>query len=328
MEPILNKQEIAELLLAIRAGEVPLDAAGDQPPGRFLEASEIDLFHIGLKQSEESRFPNFDLILDNFCKNYSIALTNELQKTFTITRTGIEALEFQEFINTIGPPGAIGILNLPPLKQGILFIADPKLSFTLIEIMLGASIEHESSPPARSLTTLELTILKPLLALACPSLDKAFKPLEQITSNLHKIENSPRLVSITEPDAEVLVSKFNVDMKETSGEITIAFPVATLSPIREKLRSLLNLHEMTKGNWRVNLEESAQTIPTTLTAQSGTLNLTVGQILALKKDDILPIDYDPNSPLKILVGDKLKFFARAGTHKGKKAISITEVHDY
>lgn len=329
MEPILNRQEIAELLQAIRNGQVPLEGGitGEKQHDRFLSAEKVDLFNLEQKQSEESRFPNFDLILDNFCKHYSIALTNELQRTFSITRNNLGSMEFQQFITSLDNPGAIGILNMPPLKQGVLFIADPSLSFTIIELMLGASPETEFKPPDRALTTLELTILRPLIELSCQCFDKTFKPMLEIETNLHKIESSPRLVSITEPDSEVLTSTLTVQFKEISGEITLAFPVATLSPIREKLHSLLNLHEMTKGSWRNILEKSVQTMEMELIAQSGTLDLTVGQITNLQPGDILPIGYDPNAPVKILVGDKPKFLAKPGSHGGKKAINITSVYE-
>ncbi len=64
-------------------------------------------------------------------------------------------------------------------------------------------------------------------------------------------------------------------------------------------------------------------LPTTITAQSGTLSLSVSQLLDLKNGDLLEIDYDPNSPLKVLVEDQPTFFAVPGTHNGKKAISLT-----
>lgn len=327
MEPILNKQEIAELLLAIRSGQIPLDTPEGRRQERLQNALEIDLFNLERKQSEESRFPNFDLILDNFCMNYTIALTNELQRNFTITRNTIEAFEFQKFVADMGEPGAIGILNMPPLKQGVLFITDLPFSYAMIEIMLGASPDIEAKPPERQLTTLELTMMRPLMELSCGCFDKTFKPLINIETHLHKIDSSPRLVSVTEPDSEVLTSKLTVNLKGGSGEITLAFPVTTLAPIREKLHGLLNMDEMTKGSWRAILQKSIQKMEMHLTAQSGTMDLTVGQIANLREGDILPLDYDPNGPLRILVGDQLKYFAKPGTHRGKKAISITSVYD-
>lgn len=239
----------------------------------------------------------------------------------------MEVKEFQPFIDEIGNPGAIALVNLLPLKQGALLIFNPRFSFSLIEMMLGASANLSNKQIERTLTTLELTILKPLLSLGCANFNKAFKPLLELTSSLHRVESNPRLVSITEPDAEVLICTLTIELREMSGEITLVFPVASLSPLREKLKSLINIHELSMGSWRRILEQSLQELPTKLIAQSGTLKLSVGEILEMKKGDIIPLDYDPHSPLRVLVGNRLKFFAKPGTHQGKKAISITGVYD-
>jgi flagellar motor switch protein FliM len=68
-------------------------------------------------------------------------------------------------------------------------------------------------------------------------------------------------------------------------------------------------------------------MPTTIIAQSGTISLPLRRIVTFKKGDIIPLDYDPNAPLKVLIEDNLKFFARPGIHAGKKAISLTGVSD-
>ena len=39
----------------------------------------------------------------------------------------------------------------------------------------------------------------------------------------------------------------------------------------------------------------------------------------------MPVEYDLNSPLTIMVEGQPKFFAIPGLHKGKKAVSITGV---
>ncbi len=326
MEPILSREEIAALLQAIHDGKVPLND-NQEHQEHLAPVQDIDLFNSTQNQTEEVRFPNFDLIIDNFCKHYAIALTNELQRPFDIIRTSLETTTFKQFINTMGTPGAIGIFNLPPLKQGALFSTSLNLSYTLIEMTLGAPTEIDSESPQRTLTTLELTMLRPLIELANTCFDTTFKPLLNVTSSLHKIESNPRLVSITEDESEVLITKLAVQFKEITGEITLAFPVAALAPIREKLRSLLNLHEITKGNWQNILKNSVRDMVMELTAQSGVMTMNIGQIAGLKKGDILPLNYDPDTPLKVLVGNQLKFFAKPGLMRGKKAISITGLYD-
>lgn len=323
MEPILKKEEIASLLAAINEGTVPLDLDGDEQQSTFLDSTPIDLFNLSHINAEQSRIPNFDIILDIFCRTYAGSLSNKLQRTFSITRTSLESFEFQNFFKNKSNLGASGIIDLAPLKNGALIVFDPKLSFSLIEIMLGASIDLDSLELDRKLTTIELLILKSLIIEACKDLDKAFSQLLEIHTSLIKLENNPRLVSIVEPQAEVIVSTFLVEVGELSGEIHLVFPFVSLEPLRDLLKEFLNLSTAKQSTWHDVLHEEVQELPAVITAQSGTLSLSVSQLMNIKKGDILSVDYDPDSPLKILVEGQPTFYAVPGTHNGKKAISLT-----
>ncbi len=324
MESILKKAEIANLLTAIREGKVSLDL-NENEQSAFLACSPINLFQLARPDREQFRIPNFDIIMDVFCRLYATSLTNQLQRTFSITRTALETFEFQKFMADKNQPGGIGILDMPPLKHGALVIIDPKLSFSMIEIMLGASSDLESPILDRRLTTIELTILKTILTDACRDLNKAFSQLLELRTSLIKLENNARLVSIVEPEAEVIVATLLVKVGEYSGEIHLVFPYATLEPLRDLLRELLNISTTSRGTWQDVLEEEIQEIPATLTAQSGIITLSVEQLLNTDIGDVLYLNYDPSAPLKVLVEDIIKFSAIPGTHNGKKAISLTGV---
>ena len=324
MESILKKSEITDLLNAIREGKVTLDLEENEQPA-FLACSPINLFQLARPDREQFRIPNFDIIIDAFCRLYATSLTNQLQRNFSITRTALETVEFEKFMADKHQPGGIGILDLPPLKYGALIIIDPKLSFSLIEIMLGASTDMESPLPDRHLTTIELNILKTVLSEACTDIDKAFSQLLELNTSLIKLENTARLVSIVEPEAEVIVATLLVKVGDYSGEINLMFPYATLEPLRDLLKELLNISTTTRGTWQDVLENQLQDIPSIVTAQSGTMTLSVNEVLKMEVGDILDLNYDPNAPLKVLVDEKVKFFAIPGTHNGKKAISLTGV---
>jgi flagellar motor switch protein FliM len=324
MDPILKKSEITDLLNAIRNGKVSLDL-DENDQSSFLACSPINLFQLARPDREQFRIPNFDIILDVFCRSYATSLTNQLQRTFSITRTALETFEFQKFMADKNQPGGIGILDMPPLKHGALIIIDPKLSFSLIEIMLGAASDLQSPQLDRRLTTIELNILKTILTDACRDLNKAFFQLLDLNTTLIKLENNARLVSIVEPEAEVIVGTLLVKVGEYSGEIHLVFPYATLEPLRDLLRELLNISTTSRGTWQDVLEDEVLEVPTSVTAQSGIITLSVQQILNMELGDILDLDYDPSAPLKVLVEEKVKFFAIPGTHNGKKAISLTGV---
>ncbi len=324
MNSILKKSEISELLNAIRDGKVSLDL-DENDQDSFLACSPVNLFQLTRPDREQFRIPNFDIILDCFCRSYAMSLTNQLQRTFSITRTGLDTHEFHKFMADKTRTGGIGILDMPPLKYGALIIIDPKLSFSMIEIMLGATNDMESPPLERNLTTIELSILKTILADVCSDLDKAFSQLLELNTSLIKLENNARLVSIVEPEAEVIVGTLLVRVGEISGEIHLVFPYATLEPLRDLLRELLSIATVPRGTWQDVLEDEIQDIPSNVTAQSGTITLSVQQVLNMEIGDILDLNYDPSAPLKVLVDEQVKFFAIPGTHNGKKAISLTGV---
>jgi len=322
MEPILNRAEIADLLNAIRDGQISLDL-GDEHED-FLPCSPINLFQLAKTDKEQFRIPNFDIILDAFCRQYATSLTNQLQRTFSITRVALETYEFQKFMADKSQPGAIGILDLPPLKQGALIIYDPKLSFSMLEIMLGASADIDTLELERKLTTIELNILKTPISDACVDINKAFSQLLDIKTQIVKLENNPRLVSIVDPEGEVIVGTLLVKVGQYSGEIHLVFPFATLEPLRELLKELLTISTKSQSTWYDIIEEQIQNMPVTVTAQSGTITMSVEQVLGLQVGDTINLDYDPNSPVQVMVEDSLKYYAIPGTHNGKKAISLTE----
>jgi flagellar motor switch protein FliM len=326
VEPVLSKQEIADLLQAIKSGQIPVDQDGDDGrQQRFLACQEVDLFTIASQRDSQIRIPNFDIILDSFGQNYAISLSNQLQRTFAITRVGLESLSFQDYLLAKKDPGSMGVLNLSPLKHGALIVYDQNLSFSLVEIMLGASNESELLHLDRQLTKIELTVLKATMEKACSDLERAFRPIATIESKLYKIENNPRLVSITEPDAEVVVGSYNITVSDSTSSFELVFPVAALDPFREEFKNLLSVNTPKHGGWTDIFITELQEIALSVVARSGIIDLSIGKVLDFRKGDIVPVEYDLNSPLTILVEGQPKFFAIPGLHKGKKAVSITGV---
>lgn len=327
MEPILSKQEIADLLAAIRDGSVSIDLEQEDSSRQFLDSTPVNLFQLARLTTDQGRFPNFDLILDAFSRNYSMTLTNLLQRNCTVSRKTLDIFHFQQYLNEKVKPAAIAILNLTPLKYGALMIFEPRLAFSLIEIMLGAAPDISPLKLNRELTTIELNILKTAFASACGDINKAFAPIQALESSLLKVESNARLVSITEPGAEILVVTYNMKSGELTADFDLVLPISSLEPLKVPLKELVNVNASKKSSWRDTIEQDVLDMSTTLIAQSGVINIPLSRILSFEAGDIIDIDYDPNSPLKVLVEDSLKFFAKPGSHNGRKAISLTGVYE-
>lgn len=328
MEAILTKDEIADLLVAIRAGKVSADFVGNGQfqPRQILNSTEIDLFQTVKRTGGrgETRIPNLDLIIDNFSRRLATSLTNTMQRNFTVEREDIESTDFQQSILNLNNQGAAGIYNINPLKFGCLFHFDTRLAFTLLEMMLGSSPSSEALALDRTLTTIELAILKTTMADISTELQKAMQPVVALQPQLTKVENNFRLVNIVEPKTEVLVTLFTIrNAGEHCGQMRFIIPYITLEPLQDKFKELVTFTPEVTNTWTQRLAREALEMESKVIASSGLITMTIGSILALRPGDIIDLQYNPDQPLIIMVGEQPLFSAIPGERNGKKAFHVT-----
>jgi len=328
MEPILTKDEIADLLAAIKAGKISADfvSNGLYRHSSPLYATEIDLlktFELN-RGSGELRIPNFDIILDSFSRKFSTSLTNTLQRNFTVEREEIAVTDFQQSLLALNNQGAVGIYSIDPLKYGCIFHFDTLLAFTLLEIMLGASLSNDLLALDRNLTTIEISILKTVMAEICQDLEKAMRPIIDLHPLLTKIENNFRLVSIVEPETEVLVTNFDITLAGAKcGQMRLIIPYLTLEPLREKIKGMVSFTQATNNTWSNLFAREALELESRVIARSGLVDMTIRKILALRPGDIIDLQYNPDQPLTITIEDQPLFLAIPGEINGKKAFHVT-----
>lgn len=328
MEPILSKQEIADLLAAIKVGKVSTDFVDHAPHHRrrHLSSMDIDLFQTyeKVQSSGELRVPNLDIILDDFARRFSTSLTNTLQRNFSVDRDEISVTNFQQSLLDLKSQGAVGIYGLSPLKHGCLFHFDSLMAFTLLEIMLGSSQFSESLALERNLTTIEMAILRTCMQDIGNDMHLAMRPVVEVQTYLTKVENNFRLVNIVDPETEVLVTRFHIRLSgEECGHMCLIIPYLSLEPLREKFKALATITQARTNNWTNKIIKQALDMETPVIASSGRLDMTIRKILTLKPGDIIDLPYNPDQPLTVMVEDQPLFQAIPGERNGKKAFHIT-----
>lgn len=323
MERILSKEEIAELLSAVHDGEIPLrDEDPDAPAQTRREVSSLNL--VALQGPRHCKIENFDLILDTMARHLGISLTNRLQRSIGVRRGIMEVYEYDAFLQQLAGRDALGVIRLDPLRWRGVIIFRERLSFYLLEYLLGGAPDVELSLPGRPLTVIESNVLRNTIADACLDLNKTFSPVEKLESTLVKIESSTRLINIVPGDASVLAARFVVSGQNLEDEIILVLPMAMLDPLKEKMRARTAVFPESQDRpWQAMLEQEIQLMDVELTARLASLNLTVRDILNFQVGDILDLGCAPSSPLQIRAAGQPKFQAMAGTHQGMKAVCIT-----
>lgn len=332
MEPILNREEIADLLAAVKAGRIAVETPAKGRPARPSLARPtraIDLVHTFEQGHEngESRLPNFDIVLDTFARNVGISLTNTLQRTFTVAREEILASTFQQSLENLEHQGAVGIYTMAPLKSGCLFHFDTRLAFSLLELMLGAARSGDSPALERHLTTIEMSILKTTMTMLCSELERAMRPVVELQIGLTRVENNFRMVNIVEPRAEVLVCRFGLRLGgEDAGQMRCIVPYLSFEPLREKFRGLVHVGQTAARGWARLFAREVVAMECEVAARSGLIPMTIRRLLALRSGEVVELPYNPDQPLTILVEGQPLFTAIAGERNGRGAVHVTGRH--
>ncbi|MGM0646522.1 MAG: flagellar motor switch protein FliM [Thermodesulfobacteriota bacterium] len=323
MDKLLTQDEINDLLQAIESGDVDLDAEADEGSSSNRDLQRLDLFRG--QTSARWRVANFDIILDAFARNSGISLANRLKRSVSVKRVSIETETFDNFLKDLQEQSLIGIVSFEPLRSGGLLIFDSPLAFCLLEVMFGGNSEAGISIPDRELTSIEINVLKNVMRDSCQDWENAFEPLDELKTNLVQAETNPRLVSIVSPETEVLISRFSVKAGNIFGQMSLVIPFFALEPYKEKLKNrMFDVITVSGGQaWTKTIYQEVLQMETEVRAQFATASLTIREILNLKVGDIIEIDVDDHAGQRVLVEQKPKFRAVAGTRKGKKAMRIT-----
>jgi flagellar motor switch protein FliM len=231
-------------------------------------------------------------------------------------------MEFDPFLQQLSGRGANAVLRIEPLRYGGVFTLDEALSFALVEILLGGRCENQKKAPERALTAIETNILKGVVNDACHDLSKSFRSLEALQASLVKIVNNPRLVTIVPPDAVVMVAQFTVSINRLTGRVNLVIPLASLEPLREKLRQEAAFPSTNTGSWSLQIQNEMEEMEVPLAARLGSISLPVREILNFRVGDIIDLNVDPDAPLSVMVADKAKFLGVAGIRNGRKAVRL------
>lgn len=323
MERILSKEEISELLSAVKEGEVE---TGSGPAGNDGARTVARLDLVRLPGPSHWKIPNLDIVLEAFARHFAASLTNRLQRSVIIKLAEIESGEFERILTKLTPYGAIGILSLEPFKSGGLLVFDERLAFVMLEMQLGGTAEGKAITLDRTLTTIEINILSAIIGDCCPDLQKAFSAIEPVHVELLKVENNPRLVNIVEPDTGVLAAGFTVDIDEFSGPMTLVIPHVSLEPMRERLRdTILSLSFQRSDGWSERLQQGVGRLHSTVAGQVAEVRLRLRDILNFQVGDVIEFGGPRNSQVKVLVEGRHKFNGVVGVRNGGKAVRINEI---
>lgn len=327
MEKILSKEEIADLLSAVRHGDVDIESVGSEPDsGASRSTSTATAQSCNLFKSDSAegwKLKNYDLVLDSFARNFALSLSTRFQRAARIKLEAMESMSFDSLLQRLSGRGAIGVLQVEPLSGGALLIFDEQLSFSFVEMILGGSTEDQTAIPERCMSAIELNVIRDVIESGCPELNKGFLQLQEIEAKLMEVVSNLRLLNFVDPEVGVVAAKFKVTIDSLEGDITLVIPHSALEPLQKKQEAKsIPISSVQNSKWHSLVLDELDHMDVELEAVLATLSLRVRDILNFKVGDVIDLGCKPDAPLQLRVENRPKFYAVAGVQDGKKAIKV------
>ena len=326
MPDVLSQNEIDELLAALSTGEVDVSEIEEEKKKkkvRKYDFSRPDKFAKDQLRTLEIIHENFSRLLNNFLSGY-------LRTYIEVDVISVQSLIYTEFSNSISNPAILGIVDFAPFSGQVIIDVSADIANAMIERVLGGTGKSVSaSKENRSLTEIEMTLLRNVLIKFINLLKEPWGNIVELRPKLENIETNAQFAQIVSPAESVALITFNLHIGENEGMVNICIPHYVIEPILPSLSSRLwfatsNKREMTEVE-RDALETGISRSKINMTAVVGASTITVSELMNLQKGDIILLNKRVEDALDVFVEDKVKFRAKPGIKKKNVAIMVTEV---
>lgn len=316
-DQILSQEEIDALLNAMDKGEVDVN---EKKKGS-VEAAVKPYNLTSQNRMLRDQFDALEEVYDKFCTSMDTSLTTNLQQAVEVEFVSTEMIKYGEFISAFTNPTGFGIFNMEPLIGSALLAMEPKLLFSLIDCMFGGT--GKPTDEIKEFTVIEQRMIKRIVVDTLKKMEEAWKVVYPLKFSLKKIESKPEFVHLVNPNELMLIILFSIKGEVFSGNIHLCISSLMLEPIKEYLSSRYMTEKDMENTWITQIQNLLKSTNVTLIAELGKTKKTIGNLLALKVDDVINLPTGTQDLIKIKVENVPKYQGFPGIVKGNNAVEIT-----
>ncbi|MDR4505517.1 MAG: flagellar motor switch protein FliM [Candidatus Scalindua sp.] len=266
-------------------------------------------------------------LYENTAYQISRGVSNYLRSTVKVTLDSIDELSFEIFKATCPDLIYISTVKLKPLNGFGCISLELGLCMTMVEVAFGGSSKNQNE--IRKPTDIEIAILSNVVSIIVEKIKSSWEPFQAMNWRVAETSVESRYLNIASESDVVLVVSFSVNLDYAFGEIKFCVPVASMES------TINRFHDSNKSNnagrtdnaYSEMLEKLVNGLRVDVVGILDKVNITVNDLVNLKKGDVIRLGSKVSDDLKIVVEGKNKFYGKLGLLGSKKAMQITSVAD-
>ncbi|MFP7722197.1 flagellar motor switch protein FliM [Lysobacter sp. A3-1-A15] len=316
---LLSQDEIDALLHGVDSGAVDTaDAPAEPGEARTYDFASQDRIVRG-------RLPTLEMINERFARTWRIGLFNLLRRSADLSVRGVDLVRFGEYMHSLQVPTNLNLVKMKPLRGTALVVYEPRLVFTVVDNFFGGNGKYHTRIEGREFTPTEMRVIQLLLKQTFADLVDAWAPVMPVEFEYMNSEVNPHFANIISPREYIVVSRFHVELEGGGGEFHVSFPYSMLEPIREQLDAGVQSDRIEKDEgWTNAMRRQLQDAEVELSSAIAQRSISLRELSRLKVGDVIPIELPASVMLNV---EQVPLFSgEFGTHNGKNAIKVTQVH--
>jgi flagellar motor switch protein FliM len=327
MKELLTNEEIDTLLDMFRAEGAPAEQAElalASKEGKGPIVNPIDLLKPNRLSRDQMRA--LERLFEGMAKGMAATISEKLRTDVQCDCVAVEQIRFQGWMGLISDPAAIYVLKMPPFEPPVLFTATASLLYGAVDRILGGSGRVQRVP--KDFTAAEYTVAD---AFVGPCLDVVCRGLEDVLALTWSVQGrfcNPSLAQILPSQDVVLSVHFQTSGDALIGDLRLVIPYTALEPHLMSLeREPGARFKKPPGGHKEALTRAVGVVPLELSVQLGEAAISLRQLLALRKGDVVPLDRRVGEPLFAPVQGRKKFSGQVGKVGNRLAFQVGSVHE-
>jgi len=320
MGNILSQDEVDSLLDGITEGKVETET--DVSEG----TPSVEVYDFSMPAGPvHLRLPALGIINERLVGLLRTNLQVASRSVIDVNLASTETVKFSDFYLSLPMPSSLNIFSNEPLRGFSLLVLEGPLVFSFVDSLFGGTGVSHVKLEGRLFTKIENKIVEKIVKIILNDLQKAWSDVYEINAVFIRSEMDPQFVGIGTPDDLVIVNKFEVQLENGNGFITICIPYASIKPIKEKLKNKFRSEKMNiDPSWKRYIKEKIQEMTVELSCTMGMAKINGADLLSMKVDDVIMLDQKFGNSVIVSVENIPKFKGYPGACNKKKAVKIID----
>lgn len=324
MSEILSQSEIDDLLGALNSGTIDAEQVKNSNESGEKVIKEYNFARPSKFSKEQLR--TIEMVFENYIRLLVTNFTVLFRSPVSAEILSVEAIAYQEFINSLPVPTILGLVDFYPLKGSILLEISNNIGYSIIDRLLGGDGNTKTSTK-KEFSEIEIAILERIMARCSDMLKDPWESVVDLSPDLERIETNPQYAQLISHNEMVALVTIELTIGEVQGMFNICVPYMVIEPIMDKLNTKYWFSNMQKdeSTYGETIEKNIRPTHLDCKAVLGETNITVYDFMNLQVGDVLRLNKNIQSSMDLYIGKNLKYKGKVGTSSKSMALLIEEV---